>query len=85
MNASLPVSIARCCPSQPCPQADRCARFLADCDAFHVEIDASGCIPAGGCELFIDERALALFPQPVTTVKLPQRAATWLTPIGVAA
>lgn len=82
---SLPVSIARCAPSMPCPQAKRCARFLADCDAFHDEIDASRCVGPSGCALFIDEHALALFPQQAATVKLPEHAATWFSSIGAAA
>lgn len=87
MSASLPISFARCCPSQPCPQEDRCARCNLDPIGRHqlVRMDASLHLDPKGCPLFIDERAIAFFPQPRSVVRIPERAATWLTPIRAAA
>lgn len=81
MGARLPVWIARCAPSMPCPQADRCARFLAEADDFHAEIDASRCVEPCGCALFVDQRALPLLQVPAPRV-VPMSPASWLDALG---
>ena len=63
MNAAqLPLSIARCDPTFSCPQKRTCARYLAwlTDDGEVEEIDASLTLQACGCELFIDQRGVAL-------------------------
>ena len=74
MASRLPVYIARCEPSMPCPQANRCARYLVDADEFHDEIDASPCVDSHGCTLFIDQGSRARVAQaaPRPVVALPQ-------------
>lgn len=58
MKAQLPHDMTRCSPSKPCPQRDRCARANADNSrAFMVSgVDASLCLKAGWCPMFLDIR-----------------------------
>lgn len=82
MSPSLPVWIARCEPSRKCEQASHCARNLAD--GFHGEVDASGCIGANGCGLFLDQRGLALIQETVQRAAIPKvtAQAQWFSPIS---
>lgn len=74
MKSALPPHIDRCAPSRPCPQAAGCARAQAYADDWHREIDGSVCLPATGCGLFIDQRAVVLL-QRTAQANEPQRAA----------
>lgn len=58
---TLPADIARCSPSQPCPQQEHCARVKAQITAASVLfMDATVAKVRGhhGCMLFIDERGI---------------------------
>lgn len=61
MNAVLPIDVARCDPSCPCPQASRCMRYLDDAVDDEVShVDASLTRDPHGCALFLDVRGAAL-------------------------
>jgi len=60
MDAQLPPQIARCEPTaNKCPQVLRCARAMAECDESDL-VDASICLKADWCPMFIDVRGVAL-------------------------
>lgn len=86
MSAELPQAVARCRPHCACPQAQRCARYLADPFEDEQAIDGSRALTRRGCALFIDQRGSALFPRLVVTAP-PRlsRPATWLDAMRAAA
>jgi hypothetical protein len=54
------TALAHCNPRAiQCPQEDRCARASVWADKAR-EVDASICLAAGACPMFIDSRAVAL-------------------------
>lgn len=57
----LPLDVARCDPSCPCPQKGRCLRFLDESfDPRLSYVDASTTRDPSGCALFLDTRGAAL-------------------------
>lgn len=72
----LPLDIARCRPlQQPCDRHERCARCSAPLARANSHrwvpvVDASICLTAGPCPMFIDGRSLGLLTRddiPVAT------------------
>lgn len=64
-TAALPLDMARCRPSAGCSQRENCARAAAPTvretwDRWTPTVDASICLSAGPCPMFIDRRGLAL-------------------------
>ena len=65
-SAHLPLAMARCEPSRPCPQRASCARANDPLEGAQVidaskavRVSASAC-SAAWCSLFVDVRGIAL-------------------------
>ena len=64
-TTGLSIDTARCRPSMPCSQRDQCARAAAPLartttHCWTPTVDASICLHAGPCPMFIDSRGIAL-------------------------
>jgi hypothetical protein len=61
--ARLPFDVSRCSPSADCPQRANCARANDWPDAIVPIVDASVCLEAGWCPMFIDMRGAELLKE----------------------